>query len=253
MRRRSVDGGQLTEDDLIAAYAVDDRAQPHLRVNMVTSLDGAVTLAGLSGGLSSREDQELLARLRMLADAVLVGAGTLRAEGYDGLRLSEQRRTWRQAHGLPENPVLAVVSAALDLAPTNLALVDAPVRPVVITRAGAPAERRAALSEVADVLVCGQDEVDLRAAVDELAARGLRQIVCEGGPRLLGRLDRGGPRGRVVLVDLAAAGRGRGGPDHGRRPVVDDPPSGARARTDLGRRFPLPPLSQGLGPACLSS
>jgi len=179
---------------------------------MVTSLDGAVTLAGLSGGLSSREDQELLARLRMLADAVLVGAGTLRAEGYDGLRLSEQRRTWRQAHGLPENPVLAVVSAALDLAPTNLALVDAPVRPVVITRAGAPAERRAALSEVADVLVCGQDEVDLRAAVDELAARGLRQIVCEGGPRLLGALT------AADLVDelclsisplLAGAGAGR--------------------------------------------
>lgn len=211
MRRRSA-GDQLTEEELIAAYAVDDRAVPHLRVNMVTSLDGAVTLGGLSGGLSSKDDQDLLGRLRMLADVVLVGAGTLRAEGYNGLRLGESRRAWRLAQGLPENPVLAVVSARLDLDPANLALADAPVRPIVITRAGAPAERRAALAAVADVLVCGQDEVDLAAAVAALTSRGLCQVVSEGGPQLLGALT------AADLVDelclsvsplLAGAGAGR--------------------------------------------
>lgn len=212
MRRWSTGGDQLTEEELIAAYAVDDRAVPHLRVNMVTSLDGAVTLGGLSGGLSSNDDQDLLGRLRMLADVVLVGAGTLRAEGYDGLRLGESRRAWRSAHGLPENPTLAVVSARLDLDPANLALADAPVRPIVITRAEASLERRAALAAVADVLVCGQAEVDLAAAVEALTARGLRQVVCEGGPQLLGALTAGDLVDELCLAVsplLAGAGAGR--------------------------------------------
>lgn len=212
MRRWSAPGAPLTEEELIAAYAVGDRAVPHLRLNMVTSLDGAVTLGGLSGGLSSEDDQDLLGRLRMLADVVLVGAGTLRAEGYNGLRLSRTRRAWRVARGLPENPVLAVVSAGLELDPAGLAFADAPVRPIVITRAGASPERRAALAGVADVLVRGQEEVDLAAAVAALTARGLCQVVCEGGPQLLGALT------ARDLVDelclslspvLAGAGAGR--------------------------------------------
>ncbi len=109
-------GAELTEDELIAAYEVADRSVPRLRANFVTSLDGAVTLEGLSGGLSSKDDQNMLGRLRMLTDVVMVGAGTLRAEGYGGLRLGAKRRTWRVEHDLAENPPLAVVSARLELA-----------------------------------------------------------------------------------------------------------------------------------------
>ncbi|MGW7683842.1 pyrimidine reductase family protein [Kribbella sp. NPDC054772] len=181
-------GTELTEDELIAAYTVADRSVLRLRANFVTSLDGAVTLEGLSGGLSSEDDQNMLGRLRMLADVVLVGAGTLRAEGYGGLRLGAKRRAWRADHGWPENPTLAVVSARLELAADSPVFTEAPTRPIVITCAASPEDQRDALAEVADVLVCGDDAVDLTAAVDALRERGLTQILCEGGPHLLGSL-----------------------------------------------------------------
>jgi riboflavin biosynthesis pyrimidine reductase len=178
----------MTEDELIAAYTVSDRSAKHLRANFVTSLDGAVTLEGLSGGLSSKDDQNMLGRLRMLADVVLVGAGTLRAEGYGGLRLGAKRRTWRAEQGWAENPTLAVVSARLELTATSPVFTAAPARAIVITCAASPDDQREALAEVADVLVCGEDEVDLTAAVAALVERGLTQVLCEGGPHLLGSL-----------------------------------------------------------------
>jgi riboflavin biosynthesis pyrimidine reductase len=181
-------GSELSEDELIAAYTVADRSVTRLRANFVTSLDGAVTLEGLSRGLSNKDDQKMLGRLRMLADVVLVGAGTLRAEGYGGLRLGAKRRTWRTEHGLPENPPLAVVSARLELVADSPVFVDAPTRAIVITCEAAPARQREALAEVADVLICGQEAVDLPVAVAALTERGLPQILCEGGPHLLGSL-----------------------------------------------------------------
>ncbi|MGW6279437.1 pyrimidine reductase family protein [Kribbella sp. NPDC055071] len=188
MIRNAASWTELTEDELIAAYTVADRSVPRLRANFVTSLDGAVTLEGLSGGLSSKDDQNMLGRLRMLSDVVLVGAGTLRAEGYGGLRLGAKRRTWRAEQGLAENPTLAVVSARLELAADSPVFTEAPARAMVITCAAAPDHQRKALAEVADVLVCGEDEVDLTAAVEALVERGLKQILCEGGPHLLGSL-----------------------------------------------------------------
>jgi len=187
IRNRAV-GAELTEDELIAAYAVPDRSVPRLRANFVTSLDGAVTLEGLSGGLSSKDDQNMLGRLRSLADVVLVGAGTLRAEGYGGLRLGAKRRGWRVEQGWPENPTLAVVSARLDLVADSPVFTEAPVRPIVITCESSPAEQREALAEVADVMICGDETVDLTQAVAGLVERGLPQILCEGGPHLLGAL-----------------------------------------------------------------
>jgi riboflavin biosynthesis pyrimidine reductase len=188
MHRWSAGGKELTGEELIAAYAVPDRSVRRLRANFVTSIDGAVTLDGLSAGLSSKDDQNLLGLLRQLADVVLVGAGTLRAEQYNGLRLGKVRREWRASQGLPENPVLAVVSARLDLSPGSSVFTEAPVRPIVITCESAPGDQRKALAEVADVLVCGEDVVDLTKAVEALAERGLPQILCEGGPHLLGTL-----------------------------------------------------------------
>jgi riboflavin biosynthesis pyrimidine reductase len=181
-------GAELGEEELIAAYTVADRSAKHLRSNFVTSLDGAVTLEGLSGGLSSKDDQNMLGRLRSLADVVLVGAGTLRAEGYGGLRLGAKRRGWRADQGWPENPTLAVVSARLELAPHSPVFTNAPVRPIVITCEASPVDQREALSSVAQVLVCGDEAVDLSMAVEALVAQGLPQILCEGGPHLLGSL-----------------------------------------------------------------
>lgn len=178
----------LTAAEVLAAYQVEDRSVPHLRSNFVSSIDGAVEIDGMSKALSDKADQELFGKLRMLSDVVLVGAGTVRAEGYNPLRLGTERRKWRLANGLPENPTLAIVSSRLDLHPINPVFAKAPVRPLVITHAASPPDRRDALAEVADVLVCGEVVVDLTAAVDALADRALPQILCEGGPHLLGSL-----------------------------------------------------------------
>ena len=178
----------LDDEALAAAYTVE-RERPWLRVNFVTSLDGAATAAdGLSGGLSDPKDKRVFGVLRMLCDALLVGAGTLRAEGYGALRLDAGRRRWRTARGLTPFPRLVVVSGSLDLDPAQAALAEAPVRPIVLTCETAPQHRRDALAPVADVLVFGEREVDLPGALDVLRRTGMPQILSEGGPHLLGRL-----------------------------------------------------------------
>jgi riboflavin biosynthesis pyrimidine reductase len=183
----------LDDEALTDAYEVSDRSRTHLRVNFVTSVDGAVEVGGFSAGLFSAglardADLKVFGLLRMLCDALLVGAGTLRHEGYRSLRLDGARRAWRRAHGLAEYPTLVVVSGALDLMASNPAFAEAPVRPIVLTHAAAPADRRAALEPVADVLALGDERVDLAAGVERLAERGLRQLLSEGGPHLFGAL-----------------------------------------------------------------
>jgi riboflavin biosynthesis pyrimidine reductase len=180
-------GEELTEDELVEAYA-PDRSRPAVRINFVTSLDGAVQVDGYSRGLSSEADRQVFGILRRHADAVMVGAGTLRHEGYRAVRMTDQVRLWRTARGLSADPTLVVVSAALDLDPTSATFTEAPVRPVVLTHAGADAAMQAALAATADVVVCGESVVDLGVGLDELRKRGLDQVLCEGGPHLFGTL-----------------------------------------------------------------
>ncbi|WP_156251709.1 pyrimidine reductase family protein [Pseudactinotalea terrae] len=173
---------------LLAHYALPDRSAPHLRVNFVSSLDGAAWRDGRSSGLNDEWDQQVFAVLRRLADVVMVGAGTIRVEGYVGPLLDAPAQRWRVENGLPAHPPLAIVSHSLDLDPASALFTSAPVRPLVITHHAAPRERHAALAEVADLVVHGEDAVDLVAVRAELAERGLRQVLCEGGPRLFGSL-----------------------------------------------------------------
>ncbi|MFK4730884.1 pyrimidine reductase family protein [Agromyces mediolanus] len=175
-------------EQLLAAYAVPERATPRIRMNFVMSLDGAVTLDGRSGGLGDPADRLAMGVLRTLADVVLVGAGTVRAEGYGGLRLSPENVAWRREHGLGDVPRIAVVSAALDLDPRDPVFAEAEGRPLVLTHAASDPVRRAALAEVADLVDCGADRVEAALVRDALAERGLPQILCEGGPHLFGTL-----------------------------------------------------------------
>jgi len=174
------------EADLVERYPRRD--EPTLRVNFVASIDGAVTVDGKSGGLGGPGDKLIFDSLRKVCDAVLVAAGTVRAEGYRALRLDPAAREWRRAHGLSEFPLMVVVSGSLDLDPDQLIFSDAPIRPLIVTHAGAPVDRRAALDPVADIVALGDDSVDLAAAVRALHARGATQLLCEGGPRLFGAL-----------------------------------------------------------------
>ncbi len=155
---------------------------------MIASADGAATVGGRSGALGGATDRMLLHLLRAFADVVLVGAGTVRAEGYGGLGLGPDERAWRQAQGLPQVPRVAVVSGALDLEPGHPMFAQADVRPLVITHAASDAARREALAQVADVLVCGEASVELDAALAALASLRMLQVLCEGGPALLGAL-----------------------------------------------------------------
>jgi riboflavin biosynthesis pyrimidine reductase len=188
----AADGPPADLDDgpLAEAYAVPAGLRWHVRMNFVTSADGGVTVDDRSAGLSNPADKRTFALLRDLADVVLVGAGTARAEGYRAERYGPERRRRRVELGRPELPAIAVVSASLDLDPTSRLFTAAEpgARTVVVTCRAAPADRRAALAEVAHVLVAGDDRVDLVAAVDRLAERGLARVLCEGGPTLFGAL-----------------------------------------------------------------
>lgn len=169
------------EADLFSAYA---QPGPGVRVNFVASIDGAATLDGRSGGLSSPADKRVFRVLRALADVVLVGAGTARIEKYGPVRLAPELRSWRQDHGLTAVLPLAVVSASLDLDPGSALFTETVARPLILTGEDAPADRRARLSEVADVLAGDSAAAWLRL----LADRGLTRVLCEGGPRLFGTL-----------------------------------------------------------------
>ncbi|MCS0498821.1 pyrimidine reductase family protein [Protaetiibacter mangrovi] len=173
----------LSDEALVAELRGVD---PVLRVNFVTSVDGAATRDGLSGGLGDAADRRYFELLRRVADVVVVGAGTVRAEGYGPLRVSEASVAWRTANGLTPHPVFAIVSGSLDLDPGDRIFADAPTRPVVVTTAGHSVER---FTDVADVIEAGSgDRIDPDAAVVALHSRGLTRILCEGGPSLFGAL-----------------------------------------------------------------
>jgi riboflavin biosynthesis pyrimidine reductase len=163
--------------------------RPWLIANMVAGLDGSLAWNGRVGALSSEADRSLFVRLRGLADAVLVGAGTVRAEGYGPVTLPEQRRAERVASGRPAVPPLVVVSRSLDLdwaAPLWDGSADP--APIVLTACSAPAAAQARAGDHAEVLVAGDASVDLALALRLLAERGMATVLTEGGPTLLDEL-----------------------------------------------------------------
>lgn len=174
------------------AETLDEYALPasgrHLRVNMVASADGAATAGGRVGVLSGTADQLLLHELRTLCDVLLVGAGTVRAEGYGPIRLAPEQQRRRAAVGQAPLPRLAVLTRSLDLDLAAPVFTEATARPLVLTTEAATVHRREAAAEVADVLLAGTDDVDPAAVVEQLAGLGLGRILSEGGPRVLNQL-----------------------------------------------------------------
>ncbi|MCD7100945.1 dihydrofolate reductase family protein [Pseudoclavibacter sp. 13-3] len=178
----------LSDDDLLQRYAWPDGDGVRIRLNFVTSLDGAVTVGGVSGPLGGEADHRVFDLLRRQAHVVLLGAGTARDEGYGAMRVDEASGAWRQAHGLAAHPAFALVSGRANLDPGSDIFANAPTRPIVFTLASAAAERRAALAEVAEVVVVGETSLDIAGLVAELHERGLTDVLCEGGPRLASAL-----------------------------------------------------------------
>jgi riboflavin biosynthesis pyrimidine reductase len=167
-------------DDLETRYLID--ADRHLRADFVTSLDGAVELDGRSAGLSGPGDRVAFMAMRAVTDVILVGAGTVRAEGYGPPKLDQAVRSRRSARGQQNLPALAIVSNSGKLDPTAKVF-SGDEQPLLLTSAAAVASHQE-LEAVADVVVCGDQYVDLPVAIDQLGRRGLGRVLCEGGPTL---------------------------------------------------------------------
>lgn len=160
--------------------------RPGVVINMVSTVDGKATLGRgrVRGPIGSPVDRELMRRLRAGADAVMRGAGTLRASPYYP-GVPEDLAAGRALRGQPEQPLLVVVTGSCDLPLDAPAFARAPRRPVVVTGGRADPVRVAAARERADVVVAGDGELDLRRALAWLYEhRGVRRLLLEGGPTL---------------------------------------------------------------------
>ena len=183
MRRLLPDPATLDDAALVDAYRVTEGR--HLRVNFIASLDGSITVDGRSEGLGSPGDRRVFQTLRALADVVLVGHGTASTEGYRAMTADSAVGRLRTSIDRPPTAPIAVVSKRASLDPVS-GLVTGAVSPTILITCGASdAGRREALAAAGvTVLVCGDDEVDLPAALDRLAERGHEHVLCEGGPTL---------------------------------------------------------------------
>jgi 5-amino-6-(5-phosphoribosylamino)uracil reductase len=194
-------GWELQE--IARAYAYPDLTEHGwLRANMVSSLDGAAHHGGRSEPLSGATDMRIFGVLRALADVVVVGAETVRLEGYRPARRREAFAAARAAAGQAPAAAIAVVSASLEL-DFGLPLFTRPEVPtVLLTGAMSPAGQRAA-AEAAGVrvIVAGDGAgVDPDRIKPELAALGYTRLLTEGGPRLLGGLVAAGVLDELCLT-----------------------------------------------------
>lgn len=176
--------------------------RPWLLANMVVSLDGATAVAGRSGALGSAGDKAVFSALRAVADVIVVGAATVRAEGYGPPRTPQARRAERLARGQEPFPRIVVVSRSLDLDPTSSMFTEAHEPPLVYTVATAPESKVAALAPVAEVVAAGEDSVDVTAMLADLGRRGVTVALTEGGPVLNGHFL---AAGLVDELDLTTA------------------------------------------------
>jgi riboflavin biosynthesis pyrimidine reductase len=183
--------------DLAAAYAYPD-AGPWLRANMVASADGAATRDRLTEGLGGPADRRLLSLLRALSDVVIVGAATVRAEGYGPVRPRDWWAGLRE--GRTPAPPLAIISRGLDLDFDAPLFTEALSPTIVVTCESAPPDRVRAGEKRAEVITVGDEWVDTGAALDALAGRGLVRQLTEGGPRLLASLTAAGRLDELCLT-----------------------------------------------------
>jgi riboflavin-specific deaminase-like protein len=191
--------GSLTADEAVAALDYASRAhddRPFVAVNMVATVDGRASVAGRTAPISSLADRQLFHALRTRVDAVMVGAGTLRAERYGRIVPDLHRREQRVAAGLEADPLAIVVSGRLDL-PADLPLLqDHGSRVLIVTAVETKLEGCAA-----ELSYLRGAPIDLEAAL-ALARRehGVRSILCEGGPGLNASLFAAGLADELFLT-----------------------------------------------------
>jgi riboflavin-specific deaminase-like protein len=176
------DSRPTSPEELAAGLRLADKApadRPYLVLNMVSSLDGKATIDWRTKGLSTELDRRLFHRLRTQADAVMVGAGTVRAERYGRMAKSDELRAVREAEGLAADPLAVIVSSRLDL-PADLPMLGEPAQRVLIATGS-----DASLPEVQAEVLYERVGDDLPLLASRLREQhGIRSVVCEGGPTL---------------------------------------------------------------------
>jgi riboflavin-specific deaminase-like protein len=215
-RNDPVSSDAITEDRLVELYRhplPSGGARTLVRSNFVSSLDGSVQgRDGRSGSINTSSDQHVFALQRAHADAILVGAGTVRAEGYRGVDLADWQQQIRTAEGLGSHPTLVIVTGSLNLAPDIATPTDAEVGPVAIITVATRDEARLDRFRDSGCTVVQQEHarVDLGEALGWLADQGLRRVLCEGGPSLHQELLAGNHLDELclTLAPLVVGGRG---------------------------------------------
>jgi riboflavin biosynthesis pyrimidine reductase len=188
-------------------FPVTDR--PWVRAVMVSTADGAAkSREGLSGGISSTSDKLFFNAQRGLADVVLVGAETVRKEGYKAVTPRQPWQKLRADRGLSPVHRLAIITGSGTIDETGELFTESAEAPILIVPASLPDERRTALEPVAHLVTAGQTRVDLGAAVTALGAMGLTRVAMEGGPRLLAQMAAAGLMDEycITITPLLAGG-----------------------------------------------
>ncbi len=210
-------GAAATVAEIVAGLGLADarepaRGRPRVMLNMISTVDGRATLEGRSGAMSDRADRALFHGLRGAVDAVLVGAGTARAEHYGRIVPDAARRCERRRRGLSEEPLACIVSEQLALTPQEIPLLGEPEARVAILTASA-ASLPASAAHVEYVRAERGGRLDLHAALAALGRRfDVRSVLCEGGPHLAWELLAGGLLDELFLslAPLLAGGGSSG-------------------------------------------
>jgi riboflavin-specific deaminase-like protein len=173
---------QLGSLDLVANSG---ETRPYVISNFVVTIDGRVTLGGRSGAIGSDSDTAMLVALRTRVDAVMIGAGTMRAECYGRVIGDPAKRERRERDGLPHDPLMVIVSGRLDLPWEAPLFTDGGGRVLIFTASEEdPPETTTPVRVERHA-----EQVDLAAALAYLRReRGIRALLCEGGPRLHAQL-----------------------------------------------------------------
>ncbi|MGA9874870.1 MAG: dihydrofolate reductase family protein [Solirubrobacteraceae bacterium] len=182
----------MDELDLSALARAGAPSRPYVALNMVSTADGRATLGGRSSAIGGRADKQLFHGLRTVVDAVMAGAGTVRAERYRRLVRDERGRTLRAERGLAEEPLACIVSGRLGLDEQIPLLNDPGARVAILTPSAASLPEQCHAS-IDYVRAARAGALDLPGAMSELRERlGVRTLLCEGGPHLNAQLLAGG-------------------------------------------------------------
>jgi riboflavin-specific deaminase-like protein len=210
VRRLLPEPGATTIADEVATYDFVGAAhaeRPYAVTNFALTVDGRATISGRSGAIGTDTDTAMLVGLRTRVDALMIGAGTMRAERYGRVVGDPQKRARRERQGLPHDPLMVIVSARLDLPWDAPLFTDGGGRVLVFTSSEVEAPETATPVRV----VRHEGAVDLTEAMRYLRQeRGIRGLLCEGGPHLHGQLIAAGLVDELFITTAPKLGGGEG-------------------------------------------